>query len=127
MKSRSALLIQPSPAASYLPALTLTPDFRQLSVGPLIEDGTCGILAPLLLVSDSVLALQIGPFKELPLGPPPTVLLNKQGRLNAHRQPLGKDEKLPRGRDVITLLVVHLFYVSGSVYRYELSYFDCNL
>lgn len=42
-------------------------------------------------------------------------------------QPLGKDEKLPRGRDTITLLVVHLFYVSGSVYRFEVSYFDCNL
>lgn len=33
------------PDRSYLPAVTLTPDFRQLSVVPLNEEETCGILA----------------------------------------------------------------------------------
>lgn len=34
-------------------------------------------------VSDSVLALRFLAFKECPPGPPPTVLLNKQGWLSA--------------------------------------------
>lgn len=73
-----------NPDCWYLPAVTLTPDFWQLSVGPLVKEGTCGILELLPLVSDSVLALQILAFKELPPGPLPPVLLNKQGCLNAH-------------------------------------------
>lgn len=64
--------------------MTLTPDFWQLSAGPLVKEGTCGILALLPLVSDSVLALQILAFKELPPGPLLPVLLNKQGYPNAH-------------------------------------------
>lgn len=47
-----------NPDHSHLPAGTLTPDFSQLSEVPLIEEGTCGILALLPNVSDSLLALR---------------------------------------------------------------------
>lgn len=41
--------------------------------------------------------------------------------------PVGTDEKPPQERDPITWLVVHLLYEFGSVCRFEVSYFDCNL
>lgn len=55
--------------------------------------------------------LQISPFKGLPPPPPPAVLLNKQ--------PGAKT----RGSHAAPL-VVRLFYVSGSVYRFKRCYFD---
>ncbi len=78
-------------------------------------------------VSVSMLALRCLAFKERPPGPPPTVLLNKQGWLSADHNHWEKMKSSLGGRDVITLPVVHLFYVSGSVYRFEGSYFDYNL
>lgn len=41
--------------------------------------------------------------------------------------PVGTDEKPPQERDPITWPVVHLLYEFGSVSRFEVSYFDCNL
>lgn len=78
-------------------------------------------------VSDSVLALWFLAFKERPQGPPPTVLLNKQGWLSADHHHWAKMKSSLGKRDTIMLLVVHLFYVCGSVYRFELNYFDYNL
>lgn len=42
------------------------------------------------------------------------------GLTNCWLKPLGKDRKVPLGRRMIVLLVVHSFYVSVSLYSFEL-------
>lgn len=78
-------------------------------------------------VSDSMLALRFLAFKEYPPGPPPTVLLHKQGWLSADHNLLAKMKRSLGGRETIKLLDVRLLFLSVSVYRFELSYFDYNL
>lgn len=72
-----------------------------------------------------MLALQFLAFKECPLAPPPTVLLDKQGWLSADHNHWAKiKSSLEKG--MMVLLVVHLLYVSVSVYTFELIYSDYN-
>lgn len=106
----------------YLPAVTFTSGCRQLPGwrGPGWDSH-----AAAACMSDWRVALQLLAFKEHPPGPPVTVLLNKHG--TAHRHQWEQMKSPPQERDPITWLVVHLLCEFGSVYRFEVSYFDCNL
>lgn len=95
-----------------LPVVTLTLDFRQLSVVPLIEEWDTSAAPQGGTVSNAMLALRFLAFKERPLGPPPTVLLNKQGWLSADHNHWAKmKSSLEQGTRLGCLLSICFMYL----------------
>lgn len=105
--------------------MTLNPDFRQLPVAPIFEEGTRGTPGLIANVVRCQLCAGFTVFSiQRESARAPSVFITKQtGQAKGWSHPVIQDEKPSWEAVTITLLVVQPFTVSISAYRFDLSYF----